>query len=90
VEGSNGTGVRLDQIERRMDKSEDDRAAIWRSQGSLERSNAILATQLEDLAKDVQNLGTEIRKAKAAMWSVALGSFGVVVALFTLIVQQAG
>jgi septal ring factor EnvC (AmiA/AmiB activator) len=84
----NGYAERARQLERRMDKSEDDRAEIWRHQGSLERSYAVLAQQLKDLGQDVKDLADEIHSAKRAMWSVAIGSFGVVIALCTLIVQQ--
>lgn len=87
MEVSNGFSERARQLERRMDKSEDDRVEIWRHQGRLEQSITKLEERMANLGEDVKDLTEEMRAAKRAMWSVALGSFGVVVALCTLIIQ---
>jgi uncharacterized membrane protein len=88
VNGENGLQERTRQIERRMDVSERDRSDIWRHLGVLGERAAVLTTQLEALARDVEQLAEEIRWTRRALWAAAVSGLGVVVALTTLIASN--
>ncbi len=84
---TNGQAAEISHLKERVNKSEDDRAEIWRHQGSLEKSLAVLGERVEGLTAVVEGLTDELKSTKRAMWSLVVGSFAVVVSLATLIIQ---
>lgn len=99
VAGANGYSEQIRQIERRMDGSEEDRRQIWQQLSAGQKDIGVLGERIQNLAGDVKELTeaiektrgeflAELRATKRSMWAAAIGSFGVVVAIATLIVTS--
>lgn len=84
---TNGVIERLNQLERRMGLSEDDRRDIWRHQGAQEKENAVINERLKSMHSEQLEQGAEIRWIRRGLWAAA-GLFAtLVVGIISLLAQ---
>lgn len=85
----NGMAERVRQLERRIERAEDDARSFTVTQAEVTKSLAVISAKQLELAEDVHEARSDMSTLRTWLVTASIGAFGVVVGLATLILQGA-
>jgi hypothetical protein len=89
MEANAALQVRIDAVEKRMDRSEGDRQDIWRHQGMMETRAEVLDERLLGIKNDIAEMRDEMKWVRRGLLGSTVGFVGLILTGVALILQGA-